>query len=186
MKKYGIGRLLLRHSFGSTFSPLTKIKKILSDYSGKYYSGTGDDKLLRDVFESENIQKIKGAFSGYDLVVIDEAQRISKIGLGLKILIDQFPDLKVIASGSSSFELSSRIGEPLTGRQKTIILYPLSFFELKEEYGPMSSMEMLENFLLYGMYPEVITSENIRDKIDYYYLFKELISFQRQIRTRRY
>lgn len=162
----------------------TLIKKFLSGFSGKYYFGTGDDKLLRDVFESESTQKIKGAFSGYNLVVIDEAQRISNIGLGLKILIDQFPDLKVIASGSSSFELSNKVGEPLTGRQKIITLYPLSFLELKEEYGPMHSMEMLENFLIYGMYPETITSDNTKDKIEYItslknsYLFKDILELE--------
>ncbi|MEI6057180.1 MAG: DUF4143 domain-containing protein, partial [Lentisphaerota bacterium] len=119
-----------------------------------------------------------------DLVVIDEAQRISNIGLGLKILIDQLPDLKVIASGSSSFELSSKIGEPLTGRQKIITLYPLSFLELKEEYGPMHSMEMLESFLIYGMYPETITNDNTKDKIEYItslknsYLFKDILELE--------
>ncbi len=162
----------------------TLIKSFLENFSGKFYFGNGDDSALREILESENINRITSAFKGYDLIVIDEAQRIINVGLGLKILVDNLPECKVIATGSSSFKLSGKIGEPLTGRQKTALLYPLSALELSEEFGRMAINENLENYLIYGSYPEVITAENTEDKKDYLvllrdsYLFKDILELE--------
>ena len=162
----------------------TLIKSFLENFSGKFYFGNGDDSALREILESENINRITSAFKGYDLIVIDEAQRIINVGFGLKILVDNLPECKVIATGSSSFKLSGKIGEPLTGRQKTALLYPLSALELSEEFGRMAINENLENYLIYGSYPEVITAENTEDKKDYLvllrdsYLFKDILELE--------
>ncbi len=162
----------------------TLIKSFLENFSGKFYFGNGDDSALREILESENINRITSAFKGYDLIVIDEAQRIINVGFGLKILVDSLPKCKVIATGSSSFKLSGKIGEPLTGRQKTALLYPLSALELSEEFGRMAINENLENYLIYGSYPEVITAENTEDKKDYLvllrdsYLFKDILELE--------
>ena len=162
----------------------TLINKFLQNYSNKYYFGTGDDKILREILESKNVQKIKTAFASYDLVAIDEAQKISNIGQGLKILVDHLPELKVIASGSSSFELSNKVGEPLTDRQKIAKLYPIAALELNKEYGNMQLLENLENYLIFGSYPEVVTSANINDKKEYLiqirdsYLFKDILEIE--------
>ncbi len=162
----------------------TLIKSFLENFSGKFFFGNGDDSALREILESENINRITSAFKGYDLIVIDEAQRIINVGLGLKILVDNLPECKVIATGSSSFKLSGKIGEPLTGRQKTALLYPLSALELSEEFGRMAINENLENYLIYGSYPEVITAENTEDKKDYLvllrnsYLFKDILELE--------
>ncbi len=162
----------------------TLIKSFLENFSSKFFFGNGDDSALREILESENINRITSAFKGYDLIVIDEAQRIINVGLGLKILVDSLPECKVIATGSSSFKLSGKIGEPLTGRQKTALLYPLSALELSEEFGRMAINENLENYLIYGSYPEVITAENTEDKKDYLvllrdsYLFKDILELE--------
>ena len=162
----------------------TLIKSFLENFSGKFYFGNGDDSALREILESENINRITSAFKGYDLIVIDEAQRIINVGFGLKILVDNLPECKVIATGSSSFKLSGKIGEPLTGRQKTALLYPLSALELSEEFGRMAINENLDNYLIYGSYPEVITAENTEDKKDYLvllrdsYLFKDILELE--------
>lgn len=119
------------------------IHKFLSGYSGKYFMGTGEDLTLAEIFLSQSVQRIKSAFETYDLVIIDEAQHIPEIGLGLKLLVDHLPNLKIIASGSSSFDLSNKLGEPLTGRQRLGILYPISMLEIKDQFGPMEIIQRL-------------------------------------------
>ena len=111
--------------------------------------------------------------TGYDLVFIDEAQRIPNIGLNLKILHDNLPDLKIIATGSSSFELANKISEPLTGRTWTYTLYPISVLEWSKLYNPFEIDEKLYEFLMFGMYPEIFSYDNDLDKMDY---LKELVN----------
>ncbi len=157
------------------------VKRHLLQFSGKVFSGTGDDLPLRDIFSAQSVRKMKSVFSGYDLVFIDEAQRISDIGLGLKILVDAMPDIKVIATGSSSFELANRLGEPLTGRKKTGLLYPVSVMELDRQDGGANVIRRLEELLVYGSYPEVLTAESIEEKTEYLaelrdsYLYRDIL-----------
>ena len=157
------------------------IQKFLNTFVGRYFQGTGEDMLLADVFASQSVQRLVSHFSGYDLVVIDEAQYIPDIGLGLKMLVDHMPSVSIIASGSSSFDLSNKIGEPLTGRQKILLLFPISVLEWQEQFGTMDVMQKLEDFLVFGMFPEVLQMPNIQDKIEYlntlrdFYLFKDVL-----------
>jgi len=140
--------------------------------------------MLRDILESDSPQRIRSSFSGYDLIVIDEAQKIERVGSGLKLLVDHLPDVPVFASGSSSFELSNRLGEPLTGRQRVITLFPFAVMELKEIFGPMKVIEMLPELLIYGGYPEVLTSIQIAQKKEYLIglrdslLFKDILELE--------
>ena len=119
------------------------IQKFLSNYNGKYFRGTGEDLRVQEILSSQQVQIITSSFAGYDLVVIDEAQYITNVGLGLKILVDHLPSVRVIASGSSSFDLSNKLGEPLTGRQRIGVLYPLSLLELKQQFGAMEILQQL-------------------------------------------
>ena len=157
------------------------IKKYLSTYKGKYFSGTGEDLFLREILESQSVQKISSAFNSYDLIVIDEAQFISNIDLGLKILVDSNSKIKIIATGSSSFDLSNKLGEPLTGRQRIIKLYPISISELTNQIGPMEIQAKLNDYLIYGTFPETLQLKNKNDKIEYLhtlrdsYLLKDLL-----------
>jgi predicted AAA+ superfamily ATPase len=94
------------------------------------------------------------------LVVIDEAQRVRDIGLALKLLADTYPELQVIATGSSSFELSNTVTEPLTGRKREFHLYPLSVAELLTQETLLEARRVLERRLCYGMYPGLVVADD--------------------------
>jgi hypothetical protein len=160
------------------------VKRFLQTFKGKYFFGIGEDRVLKEILESCSVERITAAFSGYDLVVFDEAQKISEVGTALKILTDTLPTVKIIATGSSSFDLSNKVGEPLTGRRKVITLFPLSALELKESAGPMGLLERMESYLLYGSYPEVLNIDNSLEKREYLaglrdsYLLKDILELE--------
>lgn len=162
----------------------TLITNFLQNYEGKYYLGTGEDRLLREILESEDIKRIRGSFINYDLVVIDEAQHVNNIGLGLKMLVDQLPDLRVLVSGSSSFDLSNKLGEPLTGRQRIMTLFPIAYMELVNFSGSMDALSSLEELMIFGQYPEVIMTKNFSEKMEYLmtltnsYLFRDILELE--------
>lgn len=132
---------------------------------------------------SRELPKIKLMIEGYQALFVDEAQRIPEIGLSLKIILDEFPDLKVIVTGSSSLDLASRISEPLTGRIYTQRLYPISFAELEKMNTPFELQEGLEERMIYGSYPELFSLSDARAKTEYLsnltdnYLYKDLLEF---------
>ena len=113
--------------------------------STKIYKSAGENLELKTVLESSEFSKIIPFFQDYDLIVIDEAQKVSNIGQGLKIIVDQIPGKKIIATGSSSFHLSAKIGEPLVGRQNILTLFPIAVMELQKMYGNAYVFENLEN-----------------------------------------
>jgi predicted AAA+ superfamily ATPase len=143
------------------------IKHLVSKKNLMLYFGEGDDFALRQLLSSTDKQRILSAFADYDAIVIDEAQRINNIGLALKILVDNFPEKIIVASGSSSFRLSSQVGAPLTGRSNTKMLYPVSLIELKAQYGGMELIQHLSEYLIYGMYPENLLLQSSRHKKNY-------------------
>lgn len=144
----------------------TLLKKFLSENKDKfrYKLDSGDDINLHVVLGSSDFKKIIEYAKGYDLIAIDEAQRIKGIGQGLKIMVDQVPNLKIIVTGSSSFELEGQIGEPLTGRKITLALCSLSQIEMGKIYNDYELKSRLDDYLIYGAYPEVLTSEVLNDK----------------------
>ncbi len=160
------------------------LSKMLDKNKDAVFIGNGDDIQLRRILNSEDKTRILTAFHDYEFIFIDEAQRISKIGWGLKILIDNFPEKTIIASGSSSFKLTSQVGAPLTGRAITNILFPVSVTELKKQFGGMHLLQNLEQYLIYGMYPEVLTKTNNTNKVSYLhelrnaYLLKDILEME--------
>ena len=102
----------------------TLLNDFLSKTKLKYKLDSGDSIKVQQILSSQDFSQIKEYASGYELIAIDEAQQIPNIGMGLKILVDQMPKLKIIATGSSSFNLAQGVGEPLVGRKRTIILFP--------------------------------------------------------------
>jgi len=160
------------------------IEKYLKENYNSFFIGSGDDINVRDVLSSENPALIISAFKNYEVVFIDEAQRIPEVGWGLKILVDSIRDAKIIASGSSSFDLSNKTGEPLTGRNIICNLYPVSLIELDKNYGGMHVMQNLENYLIFGTYPETIQAPNFQEKAKYLntlrnsYLFKDILELE--------
>jgi len=160
------------------------IKQLLKDITKKVFLGDGDDIQLRKILSSNDKTRILSALQDYDYIFIDEAQRISDIAWGLKILVDNLPETIIIASGSSSFQLSSQVGAPLTGRSITSMLFPISTIELKQQFGGMHIIQNLENYLVYGMYPEILNTGNSKDKISYLfelrnsYLLKDILELE--------
>ncbi len=149
------------------------IKRLISRFDGKVFSGTGDNLDLREVLSSQRLQRINSALGSYDLIFIDEAQRIPEIGYSIKLLIDISPGKTIVLSGSSSFELSGQLGEPLTGRQKQKKLFPLSVMELHEQFGGMRVLEILDELLIFGSYPEVLNQDIEIDKTEYLHLLRD-------------
>jgi len=158
------GRVLL--IYGSRqVGKTTLLTEFLEKTNLKYKLASGDDIRTQEILSSQDFSKILQYVSGYKLLAIDEAQRIPNIGLGLKIIVDQKPDISIIATGSSSFELAGQTGEPLTGRKKTLVLFPLSQIELSNIYNDFELIEKLPEYLIFGGYPAVLTKENKEDKI---------------------
>lgn len=163
----------------------TLIETYLKHTKLRYRLETGDDIQLRQILESESVSTLKNYAEGYDLIVIDEAQRVSNIGLALKILVDQNKTLRVIATGSASFDLSNKLGEPLTGRKVTRILYPLSQLELNQSRSGFDLNRNLETFLIYGAYPEVLNTPSSKGKEEYLrelvgsYLLKDILEMEK-------
>lgn len=119
----------------------------------------GDEPDVRAVFENATSTSLKAFLGRHRIVVIDEAQRIKNIGLTIKLIKDNFGDIQVVATGSSSFELANQVNEPLTGRKWEYHLYPLSFQEMVQHHGLLTERRLLEHRLIYGYYPDVVTSE---------------------------
>ncbi|PIS22596.1 ATPase [candidate division WWE3 bacterium CG08_land_8_20_14_0_20_41_10] len=171
-----VGKTTLVESFLNTLDSSTNIS---------VYRSTGENITTKEVLESSDFSKIIPFFESYKIIFIDEAQKISNIGQGLKILVDQIPGIKIIATGSSSFELSNKVGEPLVGRAKILILYPLSVLELIKNYGNGWVIENLENLLVYGGYPEVLNSSSNNQKVEYLnlirdsYLYKDILELEK-------
>lgn len=162
----------------------TLIKTLLNSNFTNILEVNADQQKYKDVLSSTDLEQLKRFVAGYDLLFIDEAQRIPNIGLNLKIIHDNMPHLKVIATGSSSFELANKISEPLTGRTWTFLLYPISILEWSEIHNPFEIDQRISEFLTFGMYPEVFSYENGQDKMDYLkelcnsFLYKDLLDLQ--------
>jgi predicted AAA+ superfamily ATPase len=120
---------------------------------------SGDEADTRTLLSNTTSTRLKALFGSKKLVIIDEAQRIANIGLTLKLCADMIPEVQVIATGSSAFELADATSEPLTGRKYEYHLFPLSFGEMvAHHHGVMVEKRLLEHRLIYGCYPEVVTS----------------------------
>lgn len=150
----------------------TLLKAFLANSNLKFKLDTGENIKTQSLFQTGDIEELKSYTEGYDLLAIDEAQYISNIGPGLKILHDYMPGLRIVITGSSSFNISRKIGEPLTGRKKTLTLYPLSQSELLSANNRYELEEKLEDFLIFGSYPEVITARSRKEKI---FILNELV-----------
>jgi len=163
----------------------TLLQKFLDETTLKYKLDSGDNIRTQQVLSSQDFKQILPYAEGYDLLAIDEAQNIPNIGMGLKILVDQQPDIKIVATGSSSFELAGQVGEPLTGRKKTLTLFPLAQSELLSNQNRFELKETLEEFLIFGTYPEVLLAETRQAKIETIleiansYLVKDILTFDR-------
>jgi hypothetical protein len=149
----------------------------------KYRLDSGDNIKIQQVLSSSNFDLIQDYVADNQLIAIDEAQKIPNIGENLKIIVDQFPKIKVIATGSSSFELAGQVGEPLTGRKNTLTLFPVSQMEYVKLYSRFDLKNKLDEWLIYGSYPDILTTNDKNQKVQILtelvesYLLKDILAF---------
>lgn len=141
-----------------------------------------DDPTVRATLQDINLNTLKQLIGNNKIVVIDEAQRIQGIGLTLKLITDNLPDVQLLVSGSSSFLLQGQLNEPLTGRKFEYHLYPISTEEIFNHVGLIGTKQSLESRLIYGSYPDVINNiENPHDilmNLSGSYMYQDLLSLE--------
>lgn len=157
----------------------TLIKSVLE--KSDYLFLDGDDPTVRKLLSSPNTEQIRTIIGDSKIIFMDEAQRISGIGITLKIITDQFKHVQVLVSGSSSFDLGNELNEPLTGRKWEYELFPISWEEYENSIGFLKSEQQLETRLLYGFYPEVINTqgnekETLKNLVNSY-LYRDILAF---------
>lgn len=162
----------------------TLIESIVSERKEKVLKFTGDDLFAQDLFSKNELSSLKRVIGEAELLVIDEAQRIENIGLTLKLIIDNLK-IKVIVSGSASFDLANKVNEPLTGRTRTFYLYPFSYGEVRSDYLSVSGESSLEEILRFGMFPAVHNLRGDDQKQNYLieyinnYLYRDILVFEK-------
>lgn len=162
----------------------TLLNETKSDLKEKTLFVSGEDRFVQEWMSSRSIAILKRNIGDYKILIIDEAQHINQIGLNLKLIVDHIEDIKVIATGSSSFELANQIGEPLVGRKWQFDLFPIAQIELKEQEDYSSTKENLPERLIFGSYPELITTvgphkkKQLLNSIVDYYLFKDILALK--------
>jgi predicted AAA+ superfamily ATPase len=159
----------------------TLVQELTKNYPGPSRYLNADELLVRERLSDASADRLRSIMGNASLVIIDEAQRVKNIGLTLKIIVDQLPDVKVIATGSSALDLASEINEPLTGRKYEFNLFPVSWQEWSAHTGALEAEIGLEQRLLYGMYPDVLNNpgeeQRILANLVSSYLYKDLLSF---------
>lgn len=160
----------------------TLLENILKNREGEYLHLDGDDIIVQDLLTRPNTQQIKQIIGRHKIVYIDEAQRIPDIGITSKIIHDKFGDVQLILSGSSSFELSGKINESLTGRKWSFQLWPVSWEEWQHHIGYVKADQDLENRLVFGFYPDVLNHEDqpqlaLTELADSY-LYKDILMYE--------
>lgn len=143
----------------------------------------GDEADVRALFENPTSSRIKSVIGKSKTLVVDEAQRITDIGLCLKLIIDNLPDVQVVATGSSSFALANKVNEPLTGRKHEYLMFPLSFAELAAHNGLLVEKRLLPTRLVFGSYPDVVNNagdeRDILQQLSDSYVYKDILLFDR-------
>jgi len=162
----------------------TLLKKMLETVKEKYIFANGEDINVQNYLASRSIEKLKRFVGDKRLIVIDEAQKVENIGLNIKLIVDNIPGIKVIATGSSSFDLARQLGEPLTGRKYTLKMFPLAQLELKQRETQAQTDVLLESRLIYGSYPEVVLMGDDSKRVLYLkeiaasYLYRDILELE--------
>ncbi|MCG8328706.1 MAG: ATP-binding protein [Chitinophagales bacterium] len=157
----------------------TLILKYLGGVDYKFFDG--DDPVTRSSLDTPNTEQIRTLLENKKIVFIDEAQRINNIGLTMKIIVDQFKDIQLWISGSSSFSLFNELNEPLTGRKWEYEMFPISWEEFEDYKGHLIAERQLEDRLRFGMYPDVINNPGeeieILQNLVNSYLYRDVLSY---------
>lgn len=160
------------------------LNTILGQLNEKHLLLNGDDFTTITLFEPRTVEHFKSVLGNIKLLVIDEAQQIPEIGKSLKLIVDNIPDIRVLITGSSTFDMLNKIGEPLTGRKTTFYLYPFSQEEYNQTENIVETKSRLNERLIFGNYPELIHLEGKLEKTNYLkelassYLLKDILTFE--------
>ena len=143
---------------------------------------TGDDLDIQELFSQMTSTRLKALLGSTKILIIDEAQRIPDIGLRLKLITDQIKDVQVIATGSSSFELASKVNESLAGRKREFHMHPVSFSEMVSHTNLLEELRLIPHRMIYGYYPEVVSKPGneavILKELSDSFLYKDILSFE--------
>jgi len=184
LKKLKPGKVLVltgARRVGKTFL----LQEISKELDQDHLLLNGEDFAVQDILERRSIQNYKNFLGSRKILIIDEAQKIPDIGQILKLMIDSIKDIKIIITGSSAFDITNFTGEPLTGRQTTFSLFPISELELKNSETETERLDNLSQRLIYGNYPEVLNIQNSDEKSEYLneivnsYLLKDILTFDK-------
>ncbi len=177
-EKVGLGKAIIivgARQVGKT----TLVKSLLKDK--KYLFFDADDPTIRQLLSGANTEQIKTFLGDYKTVFVDEAQRIEGIGLTLKIITDQFKDVQLFVSGSSSFDLGNKLNEPLTGRKWEYELLPMAWEEFEKKEGFVKAEQQIEDRLLFGFYPDVLNNQgkerSVLKSLVSSYLYRDILAF---------
>lgn len=160
------------------------INHIIKNANEKVLFLNGDDIETHNLLEIQSTANYKRILGDTKFLVIDEAQEIPSVGKKLKLMVDTIPDLKVLITGSSAFEINNQIGEPLVGRMKTLNLYPIAQIEFSKQENYLETKSNLEERLIFGSYPELSSLNNRDEKISYLkeivnnHLLRDILAFE--------
>lgn len=157
----------------------TTLLKSLFEKSTEIIWLNGDEPDIQSIFENISSKRLEVIIGNKKMIIIDEAQRIPEIGLKMKLITDQLLNVQLIATGSSAFELSNKLNEPLTGRKWEFKMYPISFQEMVNHHGLLNEIRLLPHRLIYGFYPDVVNhpgnEKEILKQLSDSYLYKDLL-----------
>lgn len=160
----------------------TLLKELQKELEIKSTWWNGDEPDIRKQLSSASSELLRKMIGDAKLLIIDEAQRVENIGLVIKLIIDQIADVKVIATGSSSFDLANKINEPLTGRKWDFFLFPISTSELINHSGLIAEQRLLTHRLIHGFYPEIVTAKGneveLLQQLSSSYLYKDILTWE--------
>jgi len=176
-KKIGTGKAIIvigARQIGKT----TLLKRIFSE---NVLWLDGDELEVRNLFANISAVRLKALIGKHNTIVVDEAQRIEDIGLKLKLITDNIPEIQLVATGSSSFELANKINEPLTGRKWQYQMFPLSFAEMVNHHGLLQEKMLLNHRLLYGYYPDIVNNpgeeKELLQQLSDSILYKDILKY---------
>lgn len=160
------------------------IGQIIKKLEDPYLLLNGEDVTTTDVLKKRSIENYKRLLGNKKILVIDEAQKIPEIGKILKLIVDEIKGIKIMVTGSSTFDLNDKLGEPLTGRKITFNMYPLAQMEFSKTENLIQTKDNLEERLIFGTYPELIRYQTKEEKTEYLkeivnsYLLKDILAFE--------
>ena len=156
----------------------TQLKSLFENSSETIWLNA-DEPDIQAIFANISSKRFEAIIGKKKMIIIDEAQRIPDIGLKMKLITDQLPSIQLIATGSSAFELSNKLNEPLTGRKWEFKMYPISFQEMVNHHGLLNEIRLLPHRLVYGFYPDVVNHQGnekeILKQLSDSYLYKDLL-----------